>query len=585
MKMKNLVGDRYKERPADCVIDSHAMMIKGGYIKYMANGIYSLYTPGKRIVQKIEAIIRSEMDAIGGQEVMLPIVMPGSLWQESGRFDSVGDELLRFTDRNSSSLVLGMTHEEAAVHLVREYAGSYLKYPFMIYQIQTKFRDEARPRGGLLRVREFVMKDAYSFHTSVDDLEEFYGKCYAAYEKIFDRVGLTEVIAVEADSGMMGGRISHEFMMLTPIGEDSIAICESCGYKSNMEAAESIIEKASEKKGVKALDKVKTPDCTTIKDVSEMLGVPSTDFCKAVVYQKNSTDEFIVIFIRGDLEVNETKITNFLGEKIHPAKIDDLSGLVAGYIGPLGLKDEVKVLYDQSLKNRESLVCGANEKEFHFVGLNLLRDCGDVEFGDYSKIFDGAICPCCGKRSIKIKRGVEVGNIFQLGTKYTSAMNMHYVDNDGNRHLPIMGCYGIGIGRLMASVCEAYHDEHGPIWPISIAPWQVHICCLRSDNAEARIISDKLYGELRSKNVEVIYDDRDVRAGVMFSEADLLGVPIRAIVSPRNLKEGIIEVVTRDKKISTRIGIAEAADYILGLMKKQMEPFEYDYGQEHIRRV
>ena len=317
MKLSKLVGDRFKERPSDCVIDSHALMVRGGYMKYVANGIYSQYMPLRRVCQKIEAIIRDEMDKIDGQEVQFPVALPASLWEESGRYESVGSELLRFKDRNGSKMVLGMTHEEAAVQLVREYGQTYAKYPFMIYQFQTKFRDEARPRAGLIRVREFTMKDAYSFHTSQEDLEEYYDKCYHAYERIFARAGIPETIAVASDSGMMGGSLSHEFMLLTPVGEDSIAVCPECGYKANVEAAESIVENEAEE--YQELKLVSTPNMHTIEEVCEFLNSSAEKSCKAVVYQKNSNDEYVVLFIRGDLEANETKLTNFLKEEIHPA--------------------------------------------------------------------------------------------------------------------------------------------------------------------------------------------------------------------------------------------------------------------------
>ena len=551
MKLNKLVGDRFKERPADCVIDSHALMVRGGYIKYVANGIYSSYLPLRRITRKIEEIIRQEMDAIDGQEVLFPVALPASLWEESGRYESVGKELLRFTDRNGSPMVLGMTHEEAAVHLVREYGQTYSRYPFMIYQIQTKFRDEARPRAGLIRVREFTMKDAYSFHTSQEDLEEYYMRCHKAYERIFARAGVPEVISVASDSGMMGGNISHEFMLLTPVGEDSIAICSDCDYRANMEAAESIILNTKDDSS-EALTKVATPDQHTIEEVCDFLGSDAKKSCKAVVYQRNADDSYVVLFIRGDLEINETKVTNFLGCEIHPAIITEECGLNAGFIGPWNLNGDFTVLYDNSLKGINNLVCGANEEGYHYTGLDMERDLSDAEYHDFAKIIEGGICPKCGKPHITISRGIEVGNIFQLGTKYTKAMHMEYIDSDNTTKNPVMGCYGIGVGRLAASVCEAHHDEYGPIWPMAIAPWQVHLCAVRPDNAEVKEYADALYEKLQSAGIEVIYDDRSVSAGIMFSDADLLGVPLRVIVSPRNMKESCCEIVSRDKTLSVK---------------------------------
>lgn len=567
MKLKNLVGLRFKERPADCVIDSHAFSMRGGYVKYVSNGIYSLYPPMKRITSKIENIIRQEMDAYDCQEVLFPVVLPGSLWEESGRYDSVGAELLRFEDRTGSKMVLGMTHEEAAVQLVREYGSTYAKYPFSIYQIQTKFRDEARPRAGLIRVREFTMKDAYSFHTSQEDLEQYYDKMANAYDRIFARAGIPEVISVKSDSGMIGGSVSHEYMLLVDAGEDSIVICEDCGYSANMEAADTTVDNSG-CSGMTELEKINTPHCKTMDEVCSFLKAKVTESCKAVVYQKNLTDEYVIVFIRGDYEVNETKLTNLLGEKVHPADITLESGIVAGFCGPYKMDAKATIIYDKSLEGIESMVCGANEEDYHYVGLNIKRDIGDVEYVDVSKIQTGGICPCCGKKTIKISRGIEVGNIFQLGTKYTESMGMTYTDENGEEQTPIMGCYGIGVGRLAASVCEAKHDDYGPIWPISIAPWQVHLCCMRVDDAECKATADKIYEELENKGIEVIYDDRDVRAGAMFADADLLGVPVRLVVGPKNLKDGKVELKTRDKSISELVDVDNTVDEVQAVIDK-----------------
>lgn len=568
MKLKNLVGLRFKERPADCVIDSHALMVRGGYMKYVGNGIFSEFPVLKRVTSKIENIIREEMNAIDGQEVLFPVVMPADLWQESGRYDSIGNELVRFSDRSGSKMVLGMTHEEAAVHLVKEYGQSYQQYPFMIYQIQRKFRDEARPRAGMIRVREFTMKDAYSFHTSQEDLEQYYQKCYDAYNRIFKRAGVPEVVTVASDSGMMGGSISHEYMLLNEVGEDSIVLCTECDFRSNMEAAENIVENVATGE-LAPLECIETPDCKTIEDVCNFLKSDVKASCKAVVYQKNADDSYVVAFVRGDFEVNETKLRNLVGEDIHPAEIVDGAPLVAGYIGPYGISEEVTYFVDLSLKGIDSLVAGANKEGYHYAGLNLERDLENVAYVDIAKVKEGGICPCCGKPALTIKRGIEVGNIFQLGTKYTKSMNMQYVDKDGVSHYPIMGCYGIGIGRLAASVCEAKHDDYGPIWPISIAPWEVHLCCLRPDDEESKKVADELYEELQKNKVEVIYDDREsIRPGQRFADADLLGVPIRVVVSPRNLKEGKIEISTRDKAVNEKVDMAEAFDFVVELKEK-----------------
>ncbi len=567
MKVSKLVGSRFKERPADCVIDSHALMVRGGYMKYVGNGIYSEFPSLRRVTAKIEAIIRQEMDAIDGQEVLFPVVLPADLWEESGRYESVGSELVRLNDRNGSKLVLGMTHEEAAVQLVREYANSYTKYPFMIYQMQRKFRDEARPRAGMIRVREFTMKDAYSFHTSQEDLEAYYDVCYKAYNRIFQRAGVPEVITVASDSGMMGGNLSHEYMLLTPVGEDSIVLCTECDFRSNMEAAENKV--VNEPGEVQPLECIETPDCKTIEDVCTFLHSDVLASCKAVVYQKNSDDKFVVGFVRGDYEVNETKLRNLVGEDIHPAVIEADSPLEAGYIGPYNLSNEVEFYLDRSLEGISGLVAGANKEGYHYVGLNLEREMGSVRYVDIAKVQEGGICPCCGKKSITIKRGIEVGNIFQLGTKYTESMHMTYTDENGEAKTPIMGCYGIGVGRLAASICEAHHDDYGPIWPITIAPWEVEVCCLRADDEETKAVSDKLYADLTAAGVDVIYDDRaDVRPGAMFADADLIGAPIRAVVSPRNLKESCVELSTRDKSVKEMVPVDEIFETILTLKKK-----------------
>lgn len=568
MKMSSMLGSRFKETPSDCQLDSHKLMVRGGYIKQMTAGIYSLYMPTKRITKKIEAIIREEMDKVDGQEVMFPVVMPASLWQESGRYESIGSEMARFEDRGGQKVVLGMTHEEAAVHLARGAAQSYTNYPFMIYQIQTKFRDEPRSRGGLIRVREFTMKDAYSFHTTQEDLEEYYERMYQAYVNVYRRCGIPETIAVKSDSGMMGGSVSHEFMLLCDAGEDTIVLGD-CGYSSNMEAADCIVE-TPEVEEI-PLEKVFTPETKTIEAVCEFLNAPANTSCKAVVYQKNMTDEYVIAFIRGDLEVNETKLRNMLGEEIHPAEITLESGIVAGFIGPMGLPEGVTYVVDKSLADLKASVCGANEENYHFKGYNVKRDTPDAVIGDFAKTYEGAICPVCGKPHIRISRGIEVGNIFQLGTKYTKSMEMTYIGQDGKPHYPIMGCYGIGVGRLAASVCEVRHDDYGPIWPMSIAPWQVHICAIKATDPQVSEVADKLYEELQATGVEVMYDDRKVSAGNMFSDADLMGVPVRVIVSPKTIKRGMVEVSKRDKSLREDVLPENATEYVKNLVQQLLD--------------
>ncbi len=576
MKMSQLLGLRFKETPADCQIASQILMLRGGYIKGVGNGIYSLFTPTKRITQKIEAILRDEMDRIGGQEVMFPVTLPADLWKESGRFESVGSELLRFKDRSGNDMILGMTHEEAAVHLARNTAQSYADYPFMIYQIQTKFRDEPRARGGLIRVREFTMKDAYSFHTSQEDLENYYKECYDAYHRIFARVGIPEVFAVKSDSGMMGGKVAHEFMLPTEIGEDTLVICDECDYRSNMEVAPCIVE--NEVAPDAELEMVSTPDTKTIDELCELLKITPKQTCKAVLYRKEIDDSLVVIFIRGDLEVNEIKLRNYLKSEIRPENADEHeSDITYGFIGPVGFNAKASIIFDRSLIGTHNLVTGANKTDFHYIGFTPERDIpSPIDFIDVAKTYDGAICPICGKKSIKTIRGIEVGNIFQLGTKYTDTMNMRYSDKNGEMQTPIMGCYGIGIGRLAASVCEARRDDYGPIWPISIAPWQVHICALRSDNPLVAETANRVYSELLAKGVEVLFDDRPVSAGFMFSDADLLGVPIRITISPKTCSRGVAEVSLRDKSFKQDMQLDTLTDDIRNMVDELLSKFSHE---------
>ena len=569
MKVKNILGERFKERAFD--IESQNLMTRGGYMKQVGNGIYSLFMPAKRIQNKIERILREEMDAIDGQEVLFPVVMPATLWQSSGRFESIGKELLRFKDRGGADMVLGMTHEEAAVQMAMNVAGTYQKYPFMIYQIQTKFRDEPRARGGLIRVREFTMKDAYSFHTSQEDLEAYYDRCYRAYERIYARAGVPEVIAVKSDSGMMGGKVSHEFMLLTDIGEDSIVICPECGFRANMEACDAITENVADET-LEPLTEVFTGEAKTIEEVGKYLKVTDEKTCKAVVYQRNADDSYVLIFVRGDKEVNETKLTNYLKAEIHPAVDVENANLAAGNIGPVGLETKATVLFYRSIYGATNLVCGANKAEYHFTGVTPTRDLPeDTEYLDLSKAVEGGVCPNCRKHTLQIRRGIEVGNIFQLGKRYTEAMGMTYDAENGERKNPIMGCYGIGVGRLIASVCEAHHDDYGPIWPITIAPWQVEICALRIDDANVRAAADKLCSELEAAGVEVLYDDRPVSAGVMFSDADLLGAPVRVVISPKTLSRNAFELAARDKSFREDIAIDTAADAVEAKVKELID--------------
>lgn len=569
MLLSKLVGERTKTTPADATAASHVLLMRAGYMKLVANGIWTLAMPAKRITKKIENIIREEMDAIDGQEVMFPVVMPKELWAESGRYYSIGDEMVRFKDRSGRDMVLGMTHEEAAVQFARDTVSSYQQMPFMIYQIQTKFRDEARCRGGLIRVREFTMKDAYSFHTSQEDLEKYYQRAYDAYVRIFKRIGMKRVVAVKSDSGMMGGNIAHEYMLLTAIGEDSIVICPECGYKANMEIAVTNRLPVRDEKS-EDLKEVYTADKKDIESVCKELGADAKKTIKAVCYYEKGTENIVLCFIRGDLEINESKLTKIIGKQIVPANLTDSEVLHAGNIGCVNLNTQgMTVVYDKSLENANNMVTGANKAEYHLVGVDMARDADVKEYVDIAKVQVGDVCPVCGK-PLTVENGIEVGNIFQLGTKYTKAMNMTVHNSDGKEINPIMGCYGIGVGRALASVAEESHDEKGLIWPMTIAPWHVYLCGLRLDDPTVKAEADKLYAEMTKAGIEVLYDDREASAGVKFSDCDLMGIPIRVVISPRSLAKGEIELQTRDKSLQTNVKIEESIDFIQKIIKEEV---------------
>lgn len=569
MLISKLVGNRSKDNPSDAAIKSHAYLVRAGFIKLVANGIWSLGMPAKRIAAKIEKIIREEMDAIDGQECSFPVVMPRELWEESGRYTSIGEEMVRFKDRNGRDLVLGMTHEEAAVHFARDNVVSYQQLPFMIYQIQTKFRDEARSRGGLIRVREFTMKDAYSFHISQEDLEEYYEKVYAAYTRIFKRIGMKNVVAVKSDSGMMGGSVSHEYMLLTPIGEDTIVICPACGYKANMEVAECQPQSFSDEVSAQK-EEVFTGDAKEISEVSAYLNVPDYKTIKAVSYNIKGETTTVLCFIRGDLEVNEAKLKKIIRKEIVPSNLTDSEKLVAGNIGPIGLDTtDTIVVFDASLKGANNMVTGANRAEYHIKGVDVQRDIAVKEFFDIAKVKEGSGCPKCGA-ALTISNGIEVGNIFQLGTKYTKSMEMTVLNKDGAQVYPIMGCYGIGIGRAIASVAEESADDKGLCWPMSIAPWHVYLCPIRIDNEEVRAKSHELYESLRKAGVEVLFDDRDASPGFKFADCDLMGIPLRVVISPRSLANGEIELQMRDGSLKTNIKYEDCVGKIEEIVSKNI---------------
>ena len=553
MKMSRMLGRRIKEDPKDAKTISHKFLVRGGYIRPVSSGIYSLLPPAERVIQKIEAIVRDEMNKVGGQEVLMPVVLPADLWQESGRYESVGAELLRFKDRNGKDMLLGMTHEEAIVHLVRSEVTSYKQLPLMAYQIQTKYRDEARPRAGLIRVREFTMKDAYSFHTSQESLEEYYMQVHQAYVNIYRRVGLQHVLSIKANSGMMGGNVSHEFMSVADCGEDTLFVSpDGHSYKANREIAVSAIkfERAPEL----PMEKVATPHSKTIEDVAKFLNVKPENTGKAVFYT-DSDKRLIFVLIRGDFEVNETKLQNLLKIKelafANDQQILD-AGAVPGYASPVG---------------------GANEAGFHYINFNYGRDLKDAIVADIATVREGDPCPVTGE-PLQMKRGIEVGNIFQLGTKYSAPMKCEYLDKEGKSHPMIMGCYGIGIGRTMAALVEDSHDDYGPIWPMSVAPYHVEICAITPDKENVMEVSEKLYQELQKLGVEVLFDDRGEKAGSMFSDADLLGIPLRAVISPKTIANGSMEFKIRGSRDSELVPLDKAAEFLAAKVKAELEKYQ-----------
>ena len=577
MKMSKMVGRRLKEVPKDAKTDSHKFLIRGGYIRPVSAGIYDLLPAGKRIVEKIERIIREEMNRIDGQEILMPVVLPAELWEESGRYGVVGAELLRFSDRNNKPMLLAMTHEECVTALVRTEVNSYKQLPVMLYQIQTKYRDEARPRAGLIRTREFTMKDAYSFHTDQADLEKYYVRAHEAYERIFKRIGLDNVLSIESNSGMMGGKVSHEFMAVCDCGEDTLFVSPDKSYRANREIATAAWK--FEKSAPLPLEKVLTPGCKTIEEVANFLHVEAKDTGKAVFYSDAATGELIFAMIRGDFEVNESKLSNAL--RVNELKFADDgaildAGAVPGYASPIGIKGKkVKVILDRSVVESSNLVVGANEEDCHYKNFNVERDLEGVDYivTDIATVRAGDPCPKTGE-PLEMLRGIEVGNIFQLGTKYSASMGCTYLDQNGKSAPMIMGCYGIGVGRSMASVVEYSHDDYGPIWPMSIAPWQVQICALNPNKPGVTEAAESIASELEKMGVEVLYDDRGEKAGFMFSDADLLGIPLRIVISPKTLEAGQVEFKRRNSRESELISVTDAAQLTAARVREEMAKFD-----------
>lgn len=568
MRLSHMFARTQREAPSDAELISHQLMLRGGYIRQLASGIFSYLPLGWRVIKKLENIMREEMDAIGGQEILMPVVHPAEIWQETKRWYEIGPELVRFLDRAARDMVLALTHEEVVADIARKEIVSYKQLPQMVYQIQTKFRDEPRPRGGLIRVREFNMKDAYSLHASWESLDEFYPIISRAYERIFERAGL-EAVRIEADPGMMGGTDSHEFVLIAESGENTIVRCENNDYAANLETARGAAPQV-ERQPMGALEEVPTPNAETIEEVARQLNVPTSQTLKTMMYRVN--DEVVMVVLRGDRTVNNFKLPKVLGtDKYRPATDGEIRAFdaVPGYASPLGLTN-IKVYADESVQWGSNFVVGANREGYHTRNANIGRDLHIDKFYDISNVQEGDRCPNCGGR-LTFTRGIEVGHIFKLGTKYSEGLHAYFLDADGKEKPIIMGSYGIGSGRLAAAAIEQHHDEKGITWPLPIAPFHIHLVGLGLNEPEVKTQTETVYQALLDAKFEVLYDDReDAQAGVKFNDADLIGIPIRLTLSPRALKVGGAEIKLRKESESRIVALADLQAELRNLIEKLM---------------
>ena len=565
MRFSNLFGKTLKEIPSEADTLSHQLLLRSGMIQQVAAGVYSYLPLGWRVLRKIEQIIREEMDNAGGQELMLPTLQPFELWEKSGRYPAFGKTLFTVTDRREHTLILGPTHEEVITDLVSRFVQSYRDLPLLLYQIQNKFRDEPRPRGGLLRVREFIMKDLYSFHTDETDLNKTYQKMIQAYKNVYTRCGLPAVM-VEADSGAIGGKESHEFMLIAETGEDGIVHCANCDYAANLEKAQSVKPKYESKASL-SIEEISTPNIKTIEEVANFVGVAPHQTLKAVFYSADGELAFVVI--RGDIEVNETKLRNLLKcAELRLATEAEVkaAGLVAGAASPVGLKG-IKIIADDSITLGSNYVAGANKPDIHLKNVNYPRDFEISIMADIATARPDDGCPKCGGKLLS-SLGIEVGHVFKLGTFLSEKLGASFLDQNGVSRTIIMGTYGIGLGRLLAAAIEQNHDEKGIIWPLSIAPYHVYLCPLRLENPDVAEAAEKIYQDLTNQNIEVLYDDRDDSPGVKFNDADLLGIPMRLTVSPRTLQSQSIELKWRKEKQAELLPLEKITSKIQSLIRE-----------------
>ena len=572
MRYSQLLTQTLREVPADAEAISHQLALRAGLIRSLASGIFSFLPLGLRVKRNIEQILREEMERADCFEISMPVVQPAEIWRESGRWDDVGQEMMRMKDRADRDMCLAMTHEEAVTDLARHMVQSYRQLPLSAFQLQTKFRDEPRSRGGLIRVREFTMKDGYSFHIDQAGLDAYYPRMYEAYQRIFERAGLGDhVIVVESDPGMMGGTEAHEFMYLNPGGEDTLLLCDTCGYHANRQVA-TYKREAIEAENEKPLQKVATPNCKTIEEVASFLNVPQTKTAKAVFFigTINGEEKFIFAVLRGDRELNETKLANVLkAQALRPATDEEITavGAVPGYASPMAVKNAL-VVVDEAISKGTNFVSGANEEGYHCLNVNVGRDFEPDIVTDLIAVEKGMPCPEC-ETPLNSTRGIEVGNIFKLGTKYSDSMGAKVLDENGKMQPLVMGCYGIGVGRLLACIIEAHHDDHGIIWPISVAPFEVHIVVLTGRKPAGELeAAEKLYGQLKAAGLDVLLDDRDERAGVKFNDADLIGIPIRLTVGSRGLANGQVEMKLRHEKDRSDVPLDQVIERVRSEVKK-----------------
>jgi prolyl-tRNA synthetase len=558
--MSMLFGRTVREAPSGVEVAGHGLLLRAGFIRQLAAGVFSYLPLAKRSIGKIEAILREEMGAVGGQEVSMPVVQPADVWKRSGRYTATGRELIKLHDRRDREMVLAMTHEEIVAGLAASEVDSYQRLPRLVYQIQTKFRDDARPRAGLIRAREFTMKDAYSLDRDEVGLDEQYENLYEAYFRIFARCGLP-AIAVGSDVGMMGGSMAHEFMYPSPIGEDTILICDDCGYTANRQVAR-FRKPLPEDEEPREIEKIATPDVDTIEALARSLGIPESHMAKAVfmVATIEDSERFVFAVVRGDMETNETKLANAVGAgELRPALPQEIRAIGAepGYGSPIGV-DDALVVVDDAIPASPNLVAGANEEGYHFLNVNHGRDFEADVVSDIALAEEGVPCPDCGS-PMRAERGIEVGNTFKLGTRYSEALGATFLDRDGEHRPVVMGCYGIGVGRLLACIAEEHHDEDGLIWPISVAPYQVYLIA-----GEVGEMADGLYESLVSAGIEVLYDDRRESLGARFKDADLIGIPLRLTLTPRSLQGGGVEIKGRSEAESYIVSTEEAAPVVRG---------------------